>query len=179
MTRLLLTTLLLLPLAAHAQIYKTTDEQGNVIYTDRPPADGSTSEKVELGTLNTAPPPPPAARPAARATPEKEEAVRYSVTIVAPENDTSLPMGPGNFTVSATVKPPPGENHYVQLYMDGEAWGEPRRSPAWDLADVVHGAHDLTVAVVDANARQLAASPPVRIYVNRPYVSPVNRPTPR
>lgn len=179
MTRLLLTTLLLLPLAAQAQIYRTTDEQGNVIFTDRPPADGSTSEKVELGTLNTTPPPPATPRPAPRATPEQEEAASYSVTIVAPENDTSLPMGPGNFSVHATVTPYPGENEFVQLYMDGEARGEPRRSPAWDLADVAHGAHDLTVAVVDASGSQLAVSEPVRILVNRTYVSPVNRrPTP-
>lgn len=182
MTRLLLTTLLLLPLAAGAQIFRTTDEHGNVIFTDRPPADGTTSEKVELGTLNTTPAPPATPRPAPRAEPKQEEAISYRVTIVAPENDTSLPMGPGDFSVQATVTPAPGENALVQLYIDGAARGEPRRSPSWDLAGVAHGAHNLTVAVVDAGGSQLAVSEPVRVFVNRPYVSPVNRritPAPR
>jgi hypothetical protein len=178
MTRLLLTTLLLLPLAAPAQIYKTTDEQGNVTYTDQPPADGSSSEKVELGTLNTTPPPPAAPKPAPRAVQEQDEAEPYSVTIVAPENETSLPMGPGDFSVNAMLEPPLGENDLVQLYMDGTPAGEPQRLLTWNLTSVLHGAHDLKVVVVDASGKQLAASEPVRIYVNRPYVSHRNRPAP-
>jgi len=178
MSRLLLTALLLLPLAAQAQIYKTTDEKGNVIYTDRPPADGGASEKVELGTLNTAPPPPAAASPSPRAAPKRDEAVSYSVTIVAPENETSLPMGPGDFSVKAVLKPPLAESDLVQLYMDGKPEGEPQRSLSWSLTGVFHGAHDLKVVVVDASGEQLAASGPVRVYVNRPYVSHLNRPTP-
>ena len=178
MTRLLLTILLLLPLAAHSQIYRTTDDQGNVIFTDRPPADGSDSEEVELGTLNTTPAPAAAPRPTTPANPAKEKAASYSVSIVSPENETSLPMGPGDFTVDAKVSPSLKSGQFLQLYMDGEPWGEPQRAPSWSLSNVFHGAHDLKVAVVDASGKQLAVSAPVRVYVNRPYVSPLNRPAP-
>ena len=53
----LLLSLLLISLAATAQIYKTTDEQGNVVFTDQPP-EGVEREEVELQRTNTAPPPP-------------------------------------------------------------------------------------------------------------------------
>jgi hypothetical protein len=63
--------------------------------------------------------------------------------------------------------------------MDGTPAGEPQRQLTWNLTSVLHGAHDLKVVVVDASGKQLAASEPVRIYVNRPYVSHRNKPAPR
>ena len=60
MVRLLLIALLLTPLASAAQqIYRTVDEQGNVVFTDTPPPEGAEREEVQLQRLNTAPPPPP------------------------------------------------------------------------------------------------------------------------
>ena len=58
MARLLILSLLLASTLASAQIYRTTDEDGNVIFTDRPPAsEGSEVEAVELNPTNTTPPP--------------------------------------------------------------------------------------------------------------------------
>ena len=180
MIRPLLLALLLAPLAFFAespaaQIYRTTDEQGNVVFTDKPPAGVSTTEQVELPQTNTTP--PPSVRPAPkRESPQPDkDAPAFSVAIVSPANETSFPMGPGNFSVNAQVEPSPGTNASLQLYMDGIPWGDPQQGGSWALTNVFRGAHDLTVAIVDANGQQLASSPPIRVYVHRPSINFRNR----
>jgi hypothetical protein len=175
MTRLLLLALLLTPLAGTAQIYRTTDEQGNVVFTDKPPAGVSSTEPVELQQTNTTPPPPP--RPAAATKPAKEEpnAAPYNVAIVIPADETSIPMGPGNFSVTANIDPTPRGNQVLQLYIDGIPWADPQQGLSWSLTNIFRGEHKLTVAVLDGEGKQLASSPPIRVFVHRPSVNFRNR----
>ncbi len=182
----LLLSLLLFSLAATAQIYKTTDEQGNVVFTDSPPQ-GVDREEVELPRTNTAPPPPERAAPPSKEQATEEDAadvdaaagdtadVEYGVVITLPENETTIPMGPGNFTVSAVVRPSLGADDRLQLLMDAVPWGDPQTVPSWALTNVFRGAHDIAVAVVDSDGKHLAISEPVRVYVMRPSVNFRNR----
>lgn len=178
MARLLLTILLLTtPLVAPAQIYRTVDEQGNVVYTDTPPPAGTEREEVKIQPINTAPPPTPRPDLAPRRE-ERQEApagVEYGVAITAPANETTIPMGPGNFSVSGVVRPSLSAGHRLQLYVDGVAWGEPQAAPSWGLTNVFRGAHDITIAVVDSEGAHLAVSEAVRVYVLRPSVNFRNR----
>lgn len=168
--------LCLLPLIASAQIYKTTDEHGNVVYTDKPPAsEGITTEQVELEPTNTAPPPPdiPSFIPAAPAS--DEGGPGYNVSITSPANETTIPMGPGNFSVGATLQPRLQPGHKLQLDIDGETRGEPQTSRSWALTNIFRGAHQLTVRVVDEAGATVATSPPVTVYVHRPSINFRNR----
>lgn len=170
MNKLLLLALLLLPAFGNAQIYKTTDEQGNVSYSDVP-ANGAPSKPVELHQLNTAPPPPDMPTPPPEQTREVPAAAEYSLSIVAPANETSIPRGPGNFSVSVSLSPSLEQGALLQLYLDGAPWGDPQTASNWSLTNVFRGAHDLTVAVTDGKGRQLSVSEPVRVYVHRPSVN--------
>ena len=175
MTRLPLYALLLVSLAGNAQIYKTVDEEGNVSYSDMPTAGGA-SEEVEVQHINTTPPPPTAAPRRQQQTAEEEPAtVTYQPVITAPANETTIPMGPGNFSVSAQVEPPLEAGAALQLYVDGNPEGVPQESASWSLTNVFRGAHDLEVAVVDMNGEELARSSAVRVYVLRPSVNYKNR----
>ena len=173
MTRFLLLALLALPLAVSAQIYRTVDENGNVVFSDTPPPDGASGEEVELQPINTAPPPEPRPDLAPREPEEEPEAaaMEYGVAITVPANETTIPMGPGNFSVSAVVRPALGADHSLQLYMDGTPWGGPQTVPSWALTNVFRGAHDITIAVVDPEGEHLAVSEPVRFYVLRPSIN--------
>jgi hypothetical protein len=85
-------------------------------------------------------------------------------------------MGPGNFSVSASVRPSLVDGTLLQLYMDGTPWGDAQRETTWSLTNVFRGAHDITVAVVDEDGEQLTTSAPVRVYVLRPSInSPARR----
>lgn len=176
MLRLIVLALLLWPLAAQAQVYKTTDEHGNVVFTDTPPADTESSERIEIRQPNTTPPPDarpyPEPPPAETVEPESEP---VSVAIVSPANETSFPMGPGNFDVEAEVSPELGEDEYLQLTVGGIPWGEPQRNTRWELTNIFRGAQDLTVSVVDANGETLVTSSPIRVFVHRPSINFRNR----
>jgi len=177
MTRYLALALLLIaPFLAAESIYRTTDKDGNVIFTDAPPADAGSAEPVGLQRTNTAPPPPE--RPDLQ-TDEGEkstaEEAPYSVTITSPASETSIPMGPGNFTVRVRIDPPLQKYESLQLFMDGEPRGGPQASVIWDLTNVFRGAHDITVGVLDRDGETLATSAPVRVYVHRPSVNFPNR----
>ena len=84
-------------------------------------------------------------------------------------------MGPGNFSVSASISPALQQGAQLQLMMDGAPQGEPQAQAGWDLTNVFRGAHDLTVNVIDAQGKTLATSEPVRVYVLRPSVNNKNR----
>lgn len=152
-----------------AQIYRSVDEQGNVVFSDQPPPPGTPSEEVELGELNTTPPPATPSR-ATRQTTPAEAPPEPTVTITAPENEATIAMGPGNFSVSASVSPPLRAGEALQLRMDGEPVGEPRREPSWSLTGVLRGPHDLVLRRVDAAGNTVAESEAVRVFVLRPSI---------
>jgi hypothetical protein len=175
MIRTLLLLGLLLPWAVSAQIYRTTDEQGNVVFTDKPPATSTSSEPVELPPTNTTPATEVRPRPKPAAPAEEPEGNDISVAITIPANETTIPMGPGNFAVNVAVEPSLGRGASLQLYMDGIPWGDPQQGNSWALSNVFRGAHDITVAVVDEQGQHLASSDPVRVYVLRPSINSPNR----
>ncbi|SRR6056297_884961 len=166
----LVLAVLLYPLAGSAEtsIYRTTDAEGNVIFTDAPPAGADArSERLELQRTNTTPPPPEVDR-VIQAEEPKEAPTAWEVGITSPANETTIPMGPGNFSVSASVRPALGANQRLQLMVDGAAQGEPNQSGSWQLTNVFRGEHTLKVNVLDDAGKTLATSEPVTVYVMRP-----------
>ncbi len=172
----------LLGTAAFAQVYRVVDENGNVTFTDRPPPD---AERVDVPTPNSAPPPATGIynTPEPEATDEEDKASSYQVAITAPANETIIPRGPGNFSVSASVTPSLGGGHLLQLLLDGQPRQEPQAGTSWALTNVFRGEHNITVAVVDKDGKQLASSEPVTVFVFRPSSNfrknRPNRPTPK
>jgi hypothetical protein len=164
---------------AGAQVYRVVDEDGNVTFTDRPPSEDA--EPVEVRTPNTTPPPPGNAFPEPPPPPEDEPVPGYSVTITAPADETIIPRGPGNVSVSASVSPALQSGHLLQLLMNGEPREEPQTGGSWDLTNVFRGEQNISVAVVDGDGKRLSESDPVTIFVFRPSTNDRNRrprPTP-
>lgn len=170
MRRFFLLAMLLASFSSIADsIYRTTDAEGNVVFTDAPNATSRPAEAVDLQRTNTlAPiqlaPLPDADSPSA----EPPAPPLYSVTITSPANETSFPMGPGNFSVSVSVSPALKKYEGLQLFLNGVPWGSPQRDTMWDLINVFRGQQDLTVAVVNNAGETLAMSAPVRVFVHRP-----------
>lgn len=164
----LLILLLLPPWAAQAQtIYKSTDAQGNVVFTDKPPAAGVANEEVKLKRLNTAP--APELQPARRAEAEREAPAQPSVSIIAPADQTVIPMGGGDFDVQASVTPPLAPGERLQLQIDGAASGEPQGGTSWSLRNVFRGGHNLSIQRLNAEGNVIAESDPVHVQVMRPF----------
>jgi hypothetical protein len=103
-------------------VYKVTDADGDVTFTDTPPLSGdSTVEEHSIQTPNFAKPTEMTRTPAAPV--EAEESTRYDTRIVTPANNSTIPMGPGNFTVQAALNPPLAPDENLQPLLDGEPVG--------------------------------------------------------
>ncbi len=165
MRRFTISLLLAIPLVAIAQVYKSVDENGNTVYSDKPPTNGSSSEKVQVGAPNTSPPPRQVDRPTATV---KQKKIEVSVDITSPENDTAIAIGfAGNFSVTATVNPPLGNGNSAQLLIDGTAIGPAQAHTSWALSNIYRGSHILTVVISNYAGEKLAESPPITVHVLR------------
>jgi len=176
MCRLLLLLLCFAPALVYAEIYRIVDESGNVVFTDRP-TDVSEAQQIKLQHTNRTSPPPEEVENAAETDDVAQEPgeTNYNIVILSPENESTIPMGPGNFDVSAMIRPSLGSNTQVQLILDGKPLGGLQRHTSWSLTGVDRGAHDISVAIIDQDGQQVAISQPNRVYVIRPSLNnPVN-----
>jgi|SaaInl5LU_22_DNA_1037371.scaffolds.fasta_scaffold01149_12 hypothetical protein len=166
--------LLMLTLAGLAQgqtrIYKVVDKNGNITFTDKPPISSQQeSSSVELNQINISAPPPERVRSngSNAGKPETSE-TNYSLTITSPPDSTTIPMGPGNFSLSASISPTLENGDELQLILNGEPYGKPQKTGNWGLTNIIRGAHDLSVQAVSNSGKVLSQSSPVRVYVLRP-----------
>ena len=166
----LLITLCILLIAPAVQaeqtIYQVVDENGHITYTDKPPVAGKESTStVSLSTINISV--PPAKRDRKQAPPAEPER-SYDASVTSPPENTTIPMGPGNFSVDGQVSPKLTDGDQLQLMINGTAVGEPQKEARWSLTGVLRGAHDLSIQVVDTQQQMISESRPVRVYVLRP-----------
>jgi hypothetical protein len=173
---------LCLPAAADAatRIYRTVDENGNVVFTDVPPRQGEVAEAVELSEGSSYQPAPAAEQAASGERPvrledwlgeeqdgEPEVQAYTSLRISAPANDASLRDNAGNVTVVADLAPELQAGHSLQLYLDGQLVQTTASGSTFQLANVDRGTHQVEVRVVSASGETLIASSPTTFHMQR------------
>ncbi len=156
--------------AAHAEIYKSTDADGNVTYSDQP---DKSAEPVDVRDINAIPavktPEPDKKAVDSPSTVQKTVTYR-SVRIVEPADDAGIGHGPGDFTVRANSKPKLAKGHVLQLYMDGKAYGDANTTGSFALTNINRGTHKLKVSVINADGKTLKSSKAIKVNVFRPSV---------
>ncbi|MCW4152992.1 DUF4124 domain-containing protein [Halomonas sp. 18H] len=167
---LVLCLTLFLSLAASAEtLYRTTDAQGLVRYSDDPASGG---ELVELAPISIVP-----ARSSATSTPapapqDKTAAPPYArFAIDEPADQSTLPNGAaGNVMVRLAIRPALRAGHRWRLRLDGEPVGQATREPALPLTNLARGRHRLEAELLGQGARVLRRSAPVILHVRRASV---------
>ena len=158
---------LIFSVSAKAEIYKTVDEKGNVIYTDMKPRN-SESEEVKLKPI-TPIEKAPAISSAPAASNSPDTAKYYSdFKIIEPLNEATV-RNKQRFSVQVFVQPKMLAGHKVRLLLDGEIV-ETKRGTLFTLDDVERGAHTITAELLDAKRRVIESSSNT-IYVHRTTVS--------
>ena len=172
-----LTTLIMTPASyGWGQIYKVIDGENGVVFTDKPSVMGNSSnqsvEEVELEETNTSAPiqARPPAEPRSNSGTESQAAESPTVSILSPANESTIAMGPGNFTVSASASPALSAGEKLVLLVDGVAQGEAQPSGSWFIQGALRGPHDLVVQRTTSRGKMIASSEPVRVYVLRPSI---------
>ncbi|NQD91344.1 DUF4124 domain-containing protein [Pseudomonas sp. CrR25] len=154
--RIALFCLALLCLPLQAEVYTYIDAEGNRVFTDRPTP--GNAERLTLAPTNAMGAPAPAVAPPT--VPVQASAPAYQLLrILVPQPDASIRDNAGNLIVTASSEPALLQGHSFRLLLDGQAQGEPSRSPVFPLENIDRGTHQLAVEIVDPQGRLVERTP--------------------
>lgn len=165
--RPLLLCLLLIAQGALAQVYTYIDAEGNRVFTDKPRS--SSAQPVILAPSNNVQLNQPSSAPRSVApAPVSKMAIHYQLLrILVPEPDASIHHASGELIVTATSDPGLLPGHNYRLLLDGQAQGEPSRSPVFPLQHVDRGTHTLAVEIIDAAGLTVERTPAQPFHMHR------------
>jgi hypothetical protein len=162
--------LLLLALLANtvqAEVYKSLDANGEVIYSDVPSVGAKRMQMPELPTYTPAP------LPAFTATPDTATATAgdgYSALALSqPRDDETIRSNGGTLNVSVTLEPAlqVDAGHRVQFFLDDKARGKPLARLSTSFTDVDRGTHTVSAAVIDESGASIITAGPVKFHLLR------------
>jgi len=155
-----------------AEIYKRTNPDGSVEFTDVPRSDEEKPVPLSpMSTFKTTPAPAPQ-----RATSNaRADAKKYSaISVASPANEATIRDNTGTVKVSVSLSPALRSGHKLVLLVDGEQKGE-SRSGSFTLNNLDRGSHSLVAQVVDKAGKALISSAPVTVYLFRQSAIRPNR----
>ena len=149
----------------HAEVYKSINADGEVVYSDR---QTQGAERVKMPPLPSYEPQP--VRTLRRPAPAVEQQVYYeSFTITRPASNATIRNNLGTLEIDTRLSPalmtPLG--HRVQYYLDGVAYGTLLDSTTLTLSNVERGEHRLSASVVDTAGTVLITTADTTVYVKR------------
>jgi len=161
---------------ASAQIYKTVDENGTVIYTDKPPKVGAEPAKLPPISVIDAPaykhPTAKKGTDAAQGDGSKPPSLRAlrrsyrDFAIVAPKPEESIWHPEGPITAAWHTRDQLRAGMRVTLTLDGTKQ-PPSTASASPLTGLVRGQHTLGAVLKDAKERTIATAAPVTFYIRQ------------
>jgi hypothetical protein len=165
-----------------ATVYKWTDSNGVVHYSDQPEPG---AQRIETQTVSDAPRTKGSAAPVttARAV-RKPQDPDQARTTALDYTDFGFDMpqpeqnyNDGTVPVRVRLEPHLRNAHMLTLYLDGKlVTGQRDNTTEFTLTDVPRGAHTLIANVTDADSNESKNSPGLTFYVQRPsLLAPLRR----
>lgn len=135
-------------------VYKTVDEDGNIIFTDKP---SENSEEIKLKELQTIKNPNPAKYAPGSKPHEDKGPVYQTFLITSPSNGSALRSNSGNVTISVTLEPPLRAGHLIIVTIDGQ---EVSNGPASSISlqNQERGTHNISAKVVDGHGKEMISA---------------------
>lgn len=160
--------------ALAAKVYKWTDPQGNVIYSDSP-RPGAIEMDVPTEPAGIVPVPPE------KFPPKSDSNADYgALIIVSPANGAVLDDPEGNVSVSLVLEPALNARRgdSIRLRLDGRQLSASYTDSEIGIANVERGEHLLQADVVNRTGKVLITSAPVNFVQQRPSaLAPAGPPT--
>lgn len=162
---LILCCLLVITSMAHAAVYKWTDAEGNVQFSDKPQPGAEEVKGLKLQTYEA---PPVGESESLKEAPQEEFAGYKKVEILAPANDETIWDNIGTVSVKVGLAPDlqVARGHKVVLSVDGNP-SEGAAATAFTLPNMERGTHSLQVTVVDEGGAALSTSPTVTFHLKK------------
>jgi hypothetical protein len=173
--RILIVSFTLVICASYAQIYKWTDNQGIVHFSDTPHVG---AEKINNLQQNYSPPPSsaiPSLHPKIQPEKENQQGTYTLVAITQPVDQATIRNNQGYIVVTVKLEPQLFPGNKVQILFDDQPRGTPQDLLIFQLNGVYRGSHTIAVQVLGADGEVLKTSPSITIYMQRPRVGMVKR----
>jgi hypothetical protein len=173
----ILILLVLLACQANAEIYKSVNADGEVVYSDTPTKGAETVKMPALPTY-TPPPLPTTSYTPAQATEKK--AYYETFAFVSPANEETVRNNLGILNINAKLTPAlqVRRGHRVQFYLNGEPYGKPVGNTSLTISNLDRGEYTLSAAVVDSDGSALISTGDVVVFMKRHSIlNPPNAPS--
>ncbi|SQH74259.1 conserved exported protein of unknown function [Shewanella benthica] len=168
--------LLFFTLFAQATVYKWVDKDGKIYYSDKPIENSETVEfksntqnQIKLQTFKAN---------SSTSNDDQDSSTQYNLSITSPDEEDTIRNNQGKITIMARISPDLEAKHVLVLLMDGVIVGPPQTSPIFSLKDIDRGEHSFVIKAVAQNGKQLASTPPRKIFLHRAIIRRQATPTP-
>ncbi|MCF6319195.1 MAG: DUF4124 domain-containing protein [Proteobacteria bacterium] len=168
--KLLLFTILLgvsFQVGAQTKIYKYTDQEGKVHYSDTKPFADAQEEKLKPIVVIPAKQFDPAPNRRRETHKEKQAKKKFDNFVMAsPANEATLSGTGGNVLASVNLEDGLPKNYRIQFYIDGLSHGKVK-SKSQLIAGVERGEHSIYAEMIDASTRRVILTTPKTIFFMR------------
>ena len=157
--------LLIASTAAHAEVYKSINAAGEVVYSDQPTRG---AERIKMPDLPSYTPQPK--RTPSRSTRASDQQIHYEhFTLSSPDNEATVRNNLGTVLIETALTPAlmSSQGHSIQYYLDGVAHGAAIDSTTLTLTNVDRGQHQLSASVLDATGNVLISTAETTVFVKR------------
>ncbi len=152
-----------------AAIYKTIDENGKVVFSDKPPKPDA--DELELGQINIIPALKLPSRLRDRGTSPTPDDRYEALSITRPRHDQSIRENAGNLTIALSISPAINlaTRDQIVVTMDGReiARGTDTRI---NLSSVPRGTHTLNARIENPEGKKLIAADGIEFHMMRSSV---------
>ena len=159
-------TLLTSPSLFAGKVYRVINADGQVTFTDSPPANAS-AETVDMPVTNIAITQPPPSKKTDGDEVTENEVAYTSARILQPVNSFTVPPGLREVVVQLAFKPSLQAKHLVQLYIDGHKQGSPSAASTFTLTNLDRGQHSLYAEVVGPDKKRKIKTQTVIFHVKQ------------
>jgi hypothetical protein len=160
--------LLLISLVGQAEVYRSVDGQGNVIFSD---TSTDNAEKIELQESYTYTPPvivdladdEPSLPPIEIAVPD------YSLVITSPSQNETIRENAGDITINSSITPSVNTDRGDKLIftLDGQLKSVAQDATSYTFTNVDRGSHIAVVSVVDKTGKVIKSSKSILFHLLR------------
>lgn len=155
-------------------MYKWTDADGNVHYSDEPHPD---AVEVQPPSLNAIPMPKPLPKPEPAAEMDTPVFKYKKFSLVAPTNEETVRNNAGVVTLQLALEPKLAskEGHTISVYLDNRRVVKKSTGLTIAVEGVERGSHSLRAAVVDKKGKVVTRTKLIQFHMRRQGISSTNK----
>lgn len=166
-------SMLLAMSSLQAQIYKWTDSDGIVHFSDIPHVGATTIKLPEVKKNAPSIEPSSDKEPLASAITTNSKDNYRDIAITEPKNEATIRNNQGYVPIIVSIEPELKTGDLIQILFDGEPLGKPKASMISAINDIKRGTHTIAASVIDKDGGVIKTSESVTIYMHRPMVGMV------